>query len=133
MPVVVKVVTDKEFQEWVGKKQAEAKAAADDPNKKWTKDELIARGRSVYEINCVACHKADGKGSGPYPSLAGSKIALGPIADHLGMVLKGKNAMPAWNALSDTEIAAVVTYERNSFGNTVGDALYPADVKAARK
>ncbi|SMC29176.1 cytochrome c oxidase subunit 2 [Andreprevotia lacus DSM 23236] len=133
MPIVVKVVSKDDYKTWLGKKQAEAKAAADDPNKTWTRDELIARGQKVYEANCVACHKADGKGGGPFPALAGSKIATGPKEGHVHIVLTGKNAMPSWAGLTDTEIAAVITYERNSFGNKTGDFVLPKDVKAARK
>ncbi|WP_246120804.1 cytochrome c oxidase subunit II [Chitinolyticbacter meiyuanensis] len=133
MPIVVQVVSKDDFKVWVDKKQKEAKAAADDPNKVWKLDEMIARGKTVYDANCAACHKADGAGGGPFPALAGSKIANGPMAAHLGIVLHGKGAMPAWQGLSDTEIAAVITYERNSFGNKMGDMLQPKDVKAARK
>nr|WP_245615822.1 cytochrome c oxidase subunit II [Andreprevotia chitinilytica] len=133
MPIVVKVVSQNEYKDWVSKRQAAAKAAADDPNKNWTKDELIARGQKVYESNCVACHKADGKGGGPFPALAGSKIATGPAEAHIHIVLTGKNAMPSWAGLTDTEIAAVISYERNSFGNHDGDFVLPKTVKAARK
>ncbi|MBB5192255.1 cytochrome c oxidase subunit 2 [Silvimonas terrae] len=133
MPIVVKVVSDADFKTWVAEQQKKAKAAQDDPNKKWTKDELIARGKTVFEANCAACHKIDGKGGGPFPALAGSKIATGPKEGHIHIVLTGKNAMPSWAGLSDTEIAAVISYERNSFGNHDGDFVLPAEVKAARK
>ncbi|XZG70311.1 cytochrome c oxidase subunit II [Chitinibacteraceae bacterium HSL-7] len=133
MPIVVKVVSSEAFKGWAQEQQKAAKAAADDPNKVWTREDLVARGKQVYEANCAACHKVDGAGGGPFPALAGSKIANGPIADHLHIVLNGKAAMPAWQGLSDTEIAAVVTYERNAFGNKAADMLQPKDVKAARR
>ncbi|GAB7127864.1 hypothetical protein JCM19000A_23710 [Silvimonas sp. JCM 19000] len=133
MPIVVKVVSDADFKTWVTAQQAKAKAAQDDPNKKWTKDELLARGKQVFESNCAACHKVDGKGGGPFPALAGSKIATGPKEGHIHIVLTGKNAMPSWAGLSDVEVASVITYERNSFGNHTGDFVLPAEVKAARK
>ncbi|GAA5785382.1 hypothetical protein GCM10007860_28150 [Chitiniphilus shinanonensis] len=133
MPIVISVVSKDDFKTWVDKKQKDAKAAADDPNKVWKLDEMIARGKTVYDANCAACHKADGAGGGPFPALAGSKIANGPIAGHLDIVLHGKGAMPSWQGLSDTEIAAVITYERHSFGNKMTDMLQPKDVKAARK
>ncbi|BCL76685.1 hypothetical protein JHS3_24210 [Jeongeupia sp. HS-3] len=132
MPIVVKVVSAAKFQDYVSQKQASAKAMADDPNKIWTRDDLVARGKKVYEANCLACHQATGMGTGPFPSLVNSKITTGPVQAHLGIVLQGKNAMPAWPGLSDTEIAAVITYERNHF-NHVGDLLQPKDVKLARK
>ncbi|WP_432723414.1 cytochrome c oxidase subunit II [Jeongeupia wiesaeckerbachi] len=132
MPVVVKVVSAAQFKDYVSQKQAQAKAMADDPNKIWAMADLVARGQKVYEANCQACHQANGMGSGPFPALVNSKIATGPVQGHLGIVLHGKSAMPAWQGLSDTEIAAVITYERNHF-NHVGDILQPKDVKLARK
>jgi cytochrome c oxidase subunit II len=144
MPVVVNAVSKEEFAAWAGKKQEEQKAAGD--VKELTKEELLAQGKTVYEKNCAVCHQVTGAGLPPaFPALTGSKIAVGPIfgADgkyqkdsHLDRVLNGKGVMPAWKAtLNDTEIAAVITYERNALGNTASvDALVqPPQVKAARE
>jgi cytochrome c oxidase subunit II len=144
MPVVVNAVSKEEFAQWANKKQDEQKAAND--VKEMTKDELVAQGKVVYEKNCAVCHQVTGAGLPPaFPALTGSKIATGAIfgADgkyqkdsHLDRVLNGKGVMPAWKAtLNDTEIAAVITYERNALGNTAAvDALVqPAQVKAARE
>lgn len=110
-------------------KKADSKAPA-----KMTMAELMKQGKQVYDANCAACHQPDGKGMPPtFPALTGSKIVDGPVAGHIDRVLNGKNVMPAWrDKLSDADIAAVVTYERNSFGNKTGDVVQPADVKAAR-
>jgi cytochrome c oxidase subunit 2 len=97
---------------------------------------LKARGEKVYAANCVACHQVTGKGLPPaFPALDGSKIANGDIKPHLEIVLNGKTgtAMAPFKQLSDTDIAALITYERNAWGNKKGDMLQPADVKAARK
>jgi cytochrome c oxidase subunit II len=131
MPIVVKVVSEPEFKQWIAAQQARAKSMQDDPNKTWTDAELLARGRQVYEANCQTCHQANGQGSGPFPALAGSKIATGSQAAHIQMVLNGKNAMPNWSSLSDVEIAAVVSYERQSWGNKA-DIVHPQEVKSAR-
>ena len=98
--------------------------------------DLQARGEKVYAANCVACHQATGKGvPGAFPALDGSPVVAGPKAAQLGIVLSGKNAMPAWKAtLSDTEIAAVITYTRNNWSNkAVENIVQPAEVLAARK
>ena len=144
MPVVVNAVSKEEFAAWAGKKQEEQKAAND--VKEMTKDELVATGKTVYEKNCAVCHQVTGAGLPPaFPALTGSAIATGKIFgddgkylkdSHLDRVLNGKGVMPAWKAtLNDTEIAAVITYERNALGNTaaVDAVLQPAQVKAARE
>ena len=137
MPIVVEVVSPEKYTEWVGAQKAKVAAAAEDPNKQWSADELKARGEKVYAANCAACHQATGKGLPPaFPALDGSKIATGGKKAHIDMVLNGKagTAMAAFaKQLSDTDIAAVVTYERNAWGNKTGDAVQPAEVKAARK
>jgi cytochrome c oxidase subunit 2 len=111
-------------------------AKADDPNKVWTVDELKQRGEKVYAANCVACHQASGKGvPGAFPALEGSLIVNGAKAGQVGILLNGKNAMPSWKStLSDTEIAAVITYTRNSWSNKAAENIVqPAEVLAARK
>jgi len=111
-------------------------AKADDPNKTWTVAELAARGEKVYAANCVACHQANGKGvPGAFPALDGSQMVNGPQEGQIGILLNGKNGMPAWKAtLSDTEIAAVITYTRNTWSNKASDNIVqPAEVLAARK
>jgi cytochrome c oxidase subunit 2 len=95
----------------------------------------MEKGQSAYNTKCGACHQINGKGLPPaFPALAGSKIATGPIAGHMDIVLNGKpgTAMVAWNTLSDLELAAIITYERNSWGNDTGDVVQPRDIKAAR-
>ena len=95
--------------------------------------ELMERGGKVYAANCAVCHQPTGKGAGAFPALDGSKIANGPIAEHVSLVLKGKNAMPSWApTLNDVEIASVITYERNSWGNHTGDILQPKQILDAR-
>jgi cytochrome c oxidase subunit 2 len=136
MPIVVNVVSDADYTKWVADRKKEMAAAADDPNKTWTIDEMKARGEKVYAANCVACHQANGKGvPGAFPALDGSAMVTGPKAPQINMVLNGKNAMPAWKSvLSDTDIAAVITYTRNNWSNKAQENIVqPAEVVAARK
>jgi cytochrome c oxidase subunit 2 len=136
MPIVVQVVSAEDYTKWVATKKKEMLAAADDPAKTWSADELKKRGEDVYAKNCVACHQANGKGTPPaFPPLDGSKVATGPKEAHMDTVLNGRpgTAMAAFKQqLNDTDIAAVVTYERNSWSNKAG-LVQPAEVKARRK
>src|SRR3984957_16054093 len=133
MPVVVEVLSADDYAAWVDGQKKKMAASADDPNKTYTMDELKARGAQVYTSNCAVCHQPSGKGAGQFPALDGSKIANGPIAGHVSIVLKGKGAMPNWGAtLNDVEIASVITFERNSWGNHTGDILLPLQVADAR-
>lgn len=136
MPVVVEVVSAEKYAAWTADQKKAMAAVADDPAKVWKLDELVARGEKVYTANCAACHQPNGQGLPPaFPALDGSKIAKGPKAAHLDMVIKGKpgTAMAAFGAqLSDTDIAAVVAYERNAWNNKLGEVIQPAEVKALR-
>jgi cytochrome c oxidase subunit II len=137
MPLVVASVSPEKFQEWVRQQQQVKLAAAAEASsdKTWSKDELMEKGQGLYNTKCAACHQITGQGLPPaFPALKGSKVATGPIADHLNIVLNGKQgtAMQPWNALTDLEIAAIVTYERNAWENNTGDVVQPATVKAAR-
>ena len=136
MPIHVKVLSQADYAKWVEGKQKEMAALADDPAKTWTLAELTARGEKVYAANCAACHRADGKGAGPIKALDGSAIVTD--ADHakqIGVLLNGaaNGAMPAWRSLSDTEIAAVITYTKNQWGNQTGQIVQPAAIVASRK
>ena len=141
MPVVVEVLPADQYAAWADAQKKKASSAAEDPARIWDVKELTARGEAVYTANCAACHQATGKGVPPaFPPLDGSKIATGPVAAHLDIVLNGvvrngqATAMVAWkNTLSPTEIAAVITYERNAWGNHVGDVVQPSQVAAAGK
>jgi cytochrome c oxidase subunit II len=134
MPIVVEAVSEDKYNTWIEAKKAAAAAANAGSDKEWTKDDLVANGKTVYEKNCAVCHQASGAGLPPaFPALTGSKVATGPIEGHLGIILNGKNVMPAWKALlNDVEIASVIAYERNALGNSVGDFIQPSAVKVAR-
>jgi cytochrome c oxidase subunit 2 len=137
MPIVVEVKSEQDYAKWVEAKKKEMAAQADDPNKEWQLAELQARGEKVYAANCVACHQASGKGvPGAFPGLEGSKLVLGPQEPQIDIVLKGKpgTAMASFKQLSDVELAAVLTYTRNAFGNKAEDNIVqPKEVLAARK
>lgn len=136
MPIVVEVVSEADYAAWVAKKKGATASAAADNGKTFDSAELIARGEKVYAANCAACHQANGMGvPGAFPAINGSKVASGPMADHIGIVLNGRpgTAMSAFGAqLSDADIAAVVTYQRNAWDNKTGDAAQPAQIAAAR-
>jgi len=139
MPIVVEVKSKDDYAQWIAARKKEVAAAADNPDKIWDLKDLVARGEKVYSANCVACHQANGKGAPPaFPPLDGSKVVNGPKADQIKIVLNGverdgkPTAMPSWKQLSDIDIAAVITYTRNSWGNHTGEAVQPAEVKAAR-
>jgi cytochrome c oxidase subunit 2 len=140
MPIVVEVKSADDYAQWVAQHKQAAAAAGDNPNKTWDLQELVARGATVFGANCAACHQANGKGvAGAFPALDGSKVVTGPKDGQIKTVLNGvvKNGQPtamvAWkNTLSDTDIAAVITYTRNSWGNHTGEAIQPAEVKADR-
>lgn len=159
MPIVVQAVAPERFSAWVAEQKtkmaaAEAEAAS---GKTWSKDDLIEKGRNLYNKNCAACHQLDGRGLPPaFPPLAAGaafaaasdivkpleergffkdgKIALGPVARHLDIVLNGipGTSMQAWKQLNSLEVAAIVTYERNAFGNHSGEVVQIADVEKAR-
>ncbi len=135
MPIHVKVVSHADYSAWVAAEKKKLAAAADDPSKVWTIEDLVARGEKVYNANCAACHRPDGKGAGPIKPLDGSEIVLKDPAKQVQILLNGaaNGAMPAWKQLSDTEIAAVVTYTKNSWSNKTGKLVQPAEIVAARK
>jgi cytochrome c oxidase subunit II len=135
MPIHVKVVTDEEYSRWVEEQTKLMQAKADDPSKVWELADLVARGEKVYAANCAACHKADGSGAGPIKALDGSALVLdADKSKQISILLNGagNGAMPAWKQLSDTEIAAVITYVKNSWSNKTGTLVQPAEITAAR-
>jgi cytochrome c oxidase subunit II len=136
MPIHVKVMSQTDYTKWAEGKKKELAAAADDPAKEWKLDDLVARGEKIYTNNCAACHKPDGTGAGPIKALVGSPVVLdADQAKQIAILLNGagNGAMPAWKQLSDTEIAAVITYTKNSWSNKTGQIVQPKDVLALRK
>jgi cytochrome c oxidase subunit 2 len=136
MPIHVRVLSKADYSKWVEGKKKEMAAAADDPTKVWALADLVARGEKVYAANCVACHQAAGKAVGPIKALDGSALVLdADKSKQIAIMLNGagNGAMPAWKQLSDTEIAAVITYTKNNWGNKTGQVVQPADVLSARK
>lgn len=139
MPIVVEAKTPEDYAKWVADRKTKmaATALADDPSKVYTLAELNSKGEKVYATHCAACHQASGAGvPGAFPALNGSKMVTGDKAAHINIVMHGKSgtAMAAFAPqLSDTEMAAVVTYERNAWGNHTGDMIQPSEIKALRK
>jgi cytochrome c oxidase subunit 2 len=136
MPIVIEAKTQADYETWLAAKKAEAEAAKSGADREWTKDELMERGKAVYGTYCVACHQANGQGIPPaFPALAGGVITTGPVEGHIDRVLHGKagTAMQAFGLqLNDVDLAAVITYERNAFGNDKGDLVQPQQIKALR-
>ena len=139
MPIVVDVVSQEDYDKWAAEQAQGLSAAADDPNKEWTKEELVARGNEVYTANCVACHQAQGQGiPGTFAALDGGPIVVGPMKEQILTVLNGHpgTAMAAFrDQLNDVEIASVITYTRNAWGNAgkgEDPVVQPTDVKALR-
>lgn len=132
MPIVVDARSPADYENWLAERKQEAARLKELTSKDWTREELIAQGDKVYHTVCVACHQPEGQGLPPmFPALKGSKIATGPIADHLNIAVNGKpgTAMAAFGKqLSEVDIAAVVTYERNAWGNNKGDMVTPREV-----
>jgi len=137
MPIVVESVSQAKFDAWIEdqKQVMLASAAEASVDKTWAMADLMEKGQGLYNSKCGACHQINGKGLPPaFPAIAGNPIATGPLAAHMDVVLNGRpgTAMVAWNTLNDLEVAAILTYERNAWGNDTGEAVQPRDVMAAR-
>jgi len=134
MPIHVKVVSAEDYTAWVAAENKKLAAKQDDPNKVWTLAELTQKGEKVYAANCQACHQASGKGAGPIKALDGAAVVLDADASkQIKVLLNGQNnAMPAWKQLSDSDIAAVISFTKNNWSNKTGQMVQPADVRAAR-
>ena len=136
MPIHVKVVSAEDYALWVAAEQKKMAAKADDPTKVWTAEDLSKRGEKVYAANCAACHQANGKGAGPIKPLDGAAVVLdADKTKQIMVLLNGQNnlTMPAWKSMSDTDIAAVITFTKNNWSNKTGQLVQPAEVLAARK
>ena len=136
MPIHVKVLSQDDYSEWVQGKKKELAAKADDPAKVWALPELVARGQQVYGANCTVCHQASGKGAGAIKAVDGSPVVLdADKAKQIAVLLNGQagGAMPAWKHLSDTDLAAVITYTKNTWSNQTGQIVQPTDIVAGRK
>jgi len=136
MPIVVEARSEADYQQWIADQKGAKAADAAAADRDWSMAELMERGEKAYTTSCAACHQASGAGiPGTFPALRGSAIATGPVAQHLDRVMNGKagTAMAAFaGQLSDVDLAAIVTYERNAWGNSTGDLVQPSEVKAAR-
>jgi len=143
MPIHVKVVSAQDYSKWVTDEQKKMAAAGDDPSKVWNAEDMVKRGEKVYATNCAACHQANGKGTGTIKPLDGSAVVLdADMGKQIAVLLNGRsvalpsgqtNVMPSWKQLSDTEIAAVITYTKNNWSNKTGQLVQPTDVTAVRK
>jgi cytochrome c oxidase subunit 2 len=137
MPIVVEVVSAEKYAAWVGEQKKKMAAAAEDPDKKWNLAELRSRGAKVYAATCVACHQANGQGvKGTFPALDGSQLVNGPKGRQIEIVLNGKQGTamaPFGRQLSDTDLAAVITFTRNNWGNKTGELIQPSEIRSARK
>jgi len=139
MPIVVKVVEQSEYDEWVSGKKEAAMKMAELTTKDWTAEELVARGESVYAVNCVACHQTNGQGiSGIFPALAGSDIVLNDKDRNIEILMEGVQgaAMNSFSYLSEVELASVITYTRQSWGNEDkgdGEIVVPKDIVDYKK
>ena len=135
MPIVVNVVEEPEYRDWLSAKQAQAAEVKALMDQTFSLDELMARGKTVYNRSCVACHGANGEG-GVGKAIAGSPVATGDVAAHINVMVNGVagTAMQAFGGqLNDVELAAVVTYTRNAFGNNMGDKVQPIDIYNFKK
>ena len=136
MPIHVKVVSAEDYTAWVAEQNKKLAAKQDDPSKVWTLAELTQKGEKVYTANCQACHQPTGKGMGPIKPLDGAAVVLdADKSKQIKVLLNGQNnlAMPSWKQLSDTEIAAVISFTKNNWSNKTGQLVQPADVRAARQ
>ena len=135
MPIHVKVVTAEEYTAWVAVENKKLAAKQDDPTKVWTLAELTQKGEKIYTANCQVCHQPNGKGAGPIKPLDGAAVVLdADVTKQIKVLLNGQNnAMPAWKQLSDSEIAAVISFTKNNWSNKTGQMVQPADVHAARQ
>ncbi len=136
MPVVVVAMNEKDYLAWAAEQKAASGAAAAAADRQWSKQDLMAKGKQVYDTNCAACHQANGQGiPGTFPPIRGSKVATGPLDEHIAVVMNGRpgTAMQAFaGQLDDVSLAAVITYQRNAFGNDTGDVVQPKQIKALR-
>ncbi len=133
MPIHVKVVSAQEYTAWVAGEMKKIAARQDDPAKVWALTDIVARGEKVYAANCAACHQATGKGAGPIKALDGSLLVVdADKTPSIHILLNGRGAMPAWKQLSDTDIAAVISYTKNSWSNKTGQMVQPSEVLAQR-
>ena len=135
MPIHVKVVSAEDYAKWVEVEKKALAAKADDPTKVWTAQDITARGEKVYAANCAACHQPTGKGAGPIKPLDGAAVVLdADKGKQIAILLNGQNngAMPSWKQLSDTDLAAVITYTKNNWSNKTGQLVQPAEITAAR-
>lgn len=130
MPVEVHAVTQAEFDAWLAAKREKAREIAEAAKQVLAFDELYTKGEAVHNANCAACHQTDGKGvAGAFPAIAGSAIAMGPVTAHIDRIVNGGVGMPPFGEqLTPVDIAAVVTFQRNAFGNNMGDQVQPIDI-----
>jgi cytochrome c oxidase subunit 2 len=138
MPIVVEVKSKEDYAKWAGEQKQKVAAAAEDPNKVWDVKELVAHGQQVFNSNCAACHQPTGTGNAAIgaPALVGDKVVMGPKQHQIDVVLNGQNSgkMPSWRQLSDVDIASVISYTRNSWGNQASEnVVQPSEVKGERK
>ncbi len=137
MPIVVIAMEQADYDKWVSEKQNAIAKADVDADREWEHKELLAAGEGVYQSNCMSCHQKSGQGiPGMFPAIAGSDIAQGDINDHIETVLNGvgDSAMRGFSGqLSDSDLAAVITFQRNAFGNSTGDTLKPSQIKSYRQ
>ena len=139
MPIVVKAVEQDEYDSWIAEKQAAAIAMAELTEKDWTAEELVARGEALYTTNCVACHQVNGQGiTGIFPALAGSGIVMNDKARNIEILMEGVQgaAMNSFSYLSEVEMASVITYTRQSWGNAQngdGEIVAPKDIVEYKK
>jgi len=137
MPIVVHAVPQEEYDDWIADQQRAMAKASTEQDRQWSKQELVATGKQVYQANCMSCHQAEGQGiPGMFPAISGSGVATGSIDQHIATVMNGVDGtMMAQfrDALSDSDIAAVITYQRNALGNAIGDAVQPVHIKSLRE